>query len=1020
VAQATLITDISYLQNSVFHNVSAFCSSLQGPAAANLSCPLAPGLTHAFGVNAQLASDYQFGVIVPTFQVLSPDLPPQEYVCVTFQLTPRLDPGLTIPFSIIPLVIVLLVGFATVFAARFNPWTGTEDLMRATSNFGQDPDALRLVTPGFSDAWYYVQFAVYTACLSLNYPGVYQPSLSRLAWSQLLFNTTLVYNANDTVQWSTATKSITGAIDSSSPPSLINCVNASDHGLTQYAALVGIPGQDVWPTFMVWFLLVLVGVTVFTEIAFMIYWVYKRVRHDDTDDLGFGTVNLCFLAGMLIRIWQLFYIVIVALSCYQLVIGRNSPAFQLGLSVITLILLGLALPVVLVWIVSRNQHLFADLNVLLALGPLYNTYAEPKVLFCAIVFIVRLFQGIVIGAAQASGIAQITLLCLLEIIFLVALNIWRPFQRRTSMNAWHTFMASVRLLVLLFLIAFIPNLNVSAGVRGWIGYTLLVIHGAVFIIVFLLNVIQTLVEITARLAGAGEDSARREREFGLANVFGINQLMKRKNSTRTPTDLEYEQGNVETKAREQGFGGSPQQRISHNSSSQGGSSFGLTDTTAFYMGSPQGPLSPYGPSPIPPTTDRLSPMGPVSSNVGQYAYFPGATSAATPVAVGGHQLSPLPFEYSQHSPLHSPLASTFGPQSPIGLTVPGPSDPRVSVYYRQPRRSAHIPLSPTGTSTRFDPQTERTQVDNAVRTALSENLTDDAITPPARPRTNSPRPTTPRPRPDYAVREADAYYYRRPDYSQPLNPSVSTPRRLGTGPADPTGPIAIAGSWLRSLFRGNPEKGKFEVVRGNAARTLEQSTSTGGITTGDGTRTMTQTSEGDSRPSSAGREGDVRVPLVINPKTSRISEEDENEDSSIYPEDDIPQSPVPTTSRAARGLGLNPSLPFQSTYIESDDDEDEFRLPPPPPKNPNRESVSSFEEAPPSLPPKSSQRSPRVRGEIPGVLMAGRGSATPTGEDEKVGQVKRGRPIWTEAHDSGSKESVGEVRYSGGDWSDEE
>ena len=917
------------------------------------------------------------------------------------------------------------MGFATVFAARFNPWTGTKDLTRATANFGQDPDALRLVTPGFGDAWYYVQFAVYTACLSLNYPGVYQPSLSRLSWSQLLFNTTLVYDANNTVQWSTATHSITGAIGSSSPPSLINCVNGSDFGLTQYAALVGIPGENVWPTFMVWFLLVLVGVTILTEITFMIYWVYKRVRHSHSDDLGFGTMNLCFLAGMLIRVWQLFYIVIVTLSCYQLVIGSSSPPFQLGLSVITLILLCIALPVVLVWIVSRNQHLFADLNVLLALGPLYNTYADSKVLFCAVVFVIRLFQGIVIGAAQASGIAQITLLALLEIFFLVALNIWRPFHRRTSMNGWHTFMASVRLLVLFFLIAFIPSLSVSAGVRGWIGYTLLVIHGVVLIFVFLLNVIQTLVEITARLAGAGEDSALREREFGLANVFGINQLMKRQNSTRRPTDLEYEHGSGEGKAREQGLGGSPLQRISGNSSSQAGSSFGLMDTTASYtsrVSSPQGPLSPYGPPPIPAAIDRTSPMSPVSSIGGQYAYFPTATTAATPATIGRAPLSPIPYENPEHSSLHSSLSATVAPQSPIGLTVPGHSDPRVPVYYRQPRRSSHIPLSPTGTSTRFDPQTERTQVDNAVRTALSDNLTDDIIVPPARPRTNSPRPTTPKPRPNYAVREADAYYYRRPDYSQPLNPGVSTPRRLGTGPADPTGPIAIAGSWLRSLFRGNPDKGKFEVVRGNVARTeipLEQNTSTGGTTTGGGTRTMTQISEENSRPSSAGREGDVRSPLVVNPNASRIPEEDENEDSSLYPEDDIPHSPVPTTSRAARGLGLTTSLPFQSTHLESDDEE-EFRLPPPPTKNPNRESVASFEEAPPSIPRKSSQRSPRPQSEIPIILMAGRGSATPTGDDERMGRVKTGRPIWTEAHDSGSKESVGEVRYSGGEWSDEE
>ena len=71
---------------------------------------------------------------------------------------------------------------------------------------------------------------------------------------------------------------------------------------------------------------------------------------------------------------------------------------------------------------------------------------------------------------------------------------------------------------------------------------------------------------------------------------------------------------------------------------------------------------------------------------------------------------------------------------------------------------------------------------------------------------NDPR----RPRTDYAVREVDYYYGVR-------GPALSNlpSRRLGTGPADPTGPIASAGSWLKGFFGGKTkEKGKgFEVVR---------------------------------------------------------------------------------------------------------------------------------------------------------------------------------------------------------------
>jgi len=66
-------------------------------------------------------------------------------------------------------------------------------------------------------------------------------------------------------------------------------------------------------------------------------------------------------------------------------------------------------------------------------------------------------------------------------------------------------------------------------------------------------------------------------------------------------------------------------------------------------------------------------------------------------------------------------------------------------------------------------------------------------------------------RPDYATREVDFYYGVR----GPALNSDGPGRKLGTGPADPTGPVATASGWFRNLFGGKTkEKGKgFEVVR---------------------------------------------------------------------------------------------------------------------------------------------------------------------------------------------------------------
>jgi hypothetical protein len=68
------------------------------------------------------------------------------------------------------------------------------------------------------------------------------------------------------------------------------------------------------------------------------------------------------------------------------------------------------------------------------------------------------------------------------------------------------------------------------------------------------------------------------------------------------------------------------------------------------------------------------------------------------------------------------------------------------------------------------------------------------------------------PRTDYSTREVDFYY--GVSRGERLN-SGGPNRKLGTGPADPTGPMASAAGWLRTMFGAKrKDKGKgFEVVR---------------------------------------------------------------------------------------------------------------------------------------------------------------------------------------------------------------
>lgn len=67
---------------------------------------------------------------------------------------------------------------------------------------------------------------------------------------------------------------------------------------------------------------------------------------------------------------------------------------------------------------------------------------------------------------------------------------------------------------------------------------------------------------------------------------------------------------------------------------------------------------------------------------------------------------------------------------------------------------------------------------------------------------------------DYTVREMDFYYGVR----GPALSSNAPSRKLGTGPADPTSPMAVAKGWIMNKFGRRKEKAKgFEVVRSSRA-----------------------------------------------------------------------------------------------------------------------------------------------------------------------------------------------------------
>ncbi|KAI0425194.1 integral membrane protein [Xylaria sp. FL1042] len=751
VNATTLHSTIDVLTYRPYTHDAFFCESLLH----GWMCPLGPVFNDSqinitadptslpsFNVSKDFDSSYAFASFSPTIIIRFGDQYATPIGCMSATVTPTLG-GVAGFLKFLPLVILVIVGFATIFAAIFSPW-GTSDIFHWTSNYGRDPDLLRLVTPGFGDCLNYIQFVVLTGSLSLDYPGFYQPAVSQASWSVLIFNEQFVSKAEP---W----RSVVDGIYVTKPGS---------YGLERTAQLDGLgEAEDIWAGSIIWLLVITAGVLFLSQAGFLIRWLWRLINRDSEEDLR--SKNIPFSLGNVIRIvFSYFLLPIVALSAFQLVVATRTPGYLVALAVVTLaLIIGFAVWLMhLIATTKPRAHLFDDLPTVLLYGPLYNTFSDEASGFSLIPVILTIIRGIAIGGVQPSGTAQIVILAVCEVIQILTLQAFRPFHSSTSMNAYHLGFSALRFISIIMMVAFTPSLGLTDGPKGWIGYAILVIHGAVLLFGFFLNALQTIVEVIARLCGAGGDDLRGQTRGGLSKIFGARQLSRRVDRASGPSRLSQLSSTAMLNAAE-------------NSSKKG---YGRVRSES--AGSMGIMMSPRRNSSAMDTYSVDAYSNPVGSS----------TFAAT-----------TPREASTFSFLPSPGQATR-PQ------------PSADPYYRPPRARRGT-LEEAGSSSLHRARGSLGSIDLANQRLSqiggdSEGDISDRPNP-----THAPFAPVFAPRADYSTREVDFYYGVR----GPALNSDGLGRKLGTGPADPTSPVATATGWLMRLFGGKTkEKGKgFEVVR---------------------------------------------------------------------------------------------------------------------------------------------------------------------------------------------------------------
>ena len=752
----TLFSRFSVLSYTPWQaNPARFCNAIvQG------DCPLAPAFyvnrtdidqLPGFTVAHDMYSTYSFTSVSAKMQIQSGDSSAQYYGCVVVTVTPDLGSSLKGLLRYLPLAILITVGVATIFAAVLSPW-GSSDIFNATSNFGRDEDLLRLITPGFADCLQYIQFILLTGSLSLHYPGFYQPAISRVAWSSLIFNESFVTNGNGT----------DAVVDG-----IYQYGNSSVKGLDRMSHLVGMTApKDMWVGMIVWLVVIVAVVSFLTQLGFAGRWIYRQVANVEAEDLR--SKNWPFTAGNVVRICMNYFLLpLTALSFFQLVIATRGPAYAVALAAITIVaILLFSARLLFLFIKTRpRSFLFDDLQTVLAYGPLYNTYCDDAGTFALVPIFITFLRGIAIGAVQHSGIAQVVLLAISEIILILTINAFRPFPSATSMNIYHTCFSIIRLITVLLSIAFVPSLEVEDSSRGWIGYAILLIHACVLVFGFFLNAVQTLIEVIARLAGAGGrgDSNGEAARGGLTKVLGMRQL-----SRRLPRHQQGPRNSMNSNAAmlAQGEEQKEMQMAKTRSRSVSASSTMLLDSAN------------RNPARFSQNLDGVS---------------------------GGHITPDASSTFSGRR-----IVDRFSIQSSggiVGLSKVDSKDP----YYRPPRRNTMDPMQSPTLRSSADQALAKTGPSGPQQSDLEREAAEANFAPVRGERDDledGPSDVG-KSKKDYAVREVDFYYGVR-------GPALSSgTRRLRTGPADPTGTVSSATGWFKNMFGGKTKESHkgFEVVR---------------------------------------------------------------------------------------------------------------------------------------------------------------------------------------------------------------
>ncbi|KAE8391728.1 hypothetical protein BDV23DRAFT_193075 [Aspergillus alliaceus] len=413
--------------------------------------------------------------------------------CAAVKITPDIGPAGAAGFTYVPAAVVAIVGLAS--WVKQLTQLGRKPLFEYSTSWNSQGPIWNIILD-VESCLQYLQYIFLAGSLSVEYPGFYQPLVSQVSWSSLLYWTGPITHGF----------TYTGVEDGM-------YVSNASYGLEYMAQMLAYPQM---PDIMLDAFINLLILVLALMVVLPIFWLALPT----VGQLGlFIKKAVCMvLAGAL---W-FFSLPLLSYMSYELILIGYLPNYR-----VTLVALVMVVIVYLNYLIAR--HFSGEVGrtdsvsteeedcptVLTELMQSVSHYLPRAI---------PLIQGIIIGGLQDWGLVQLLVLGGCEVLLLLHLAIQFHTRVFVSKAAW---CAIARLLTVLLSIVFACSF--SEPLRQWVGYSILCLHGAVVIFVFLFISLWQLSRTLSRATnGAHGTSLDQSNPLSTVPAVGLDRLCPRR------------------------------------------------------------------------------------------------------------------------------------------------------------------------------------------------------------------------------------------------------------------------------------------------------------------------------------------------------------------------------------------------------------------------------------------------------------------------------------------------------------